>query len=69
MKYLLDNSTKTLLHLVSQELNIIERESDYVNPYRKMQQETMPLPEEHRKAKKKKTAIKKGPRLSSNFEL
>lgn len=69
VKYLLDNSTKTLLYLVSQELNIIERESDYINPYRKRTPEMMPLPEEQKKIKKKKVLIKKGPRLSNHFEL
>lgn len=68
VKYLLDKSTIKLLHLVSQELNHIERDPNYVNPYKK---------EDHTKVtnedilpvkKKKKREIKKGPQLR-NIEL
>lgn len=66
VKYLLDNSTIKLLHLVSQELNHIEREPNFINPYRKSEDKkrygTEELPEVK---KKKKKEIKKGPRLTS----
>lgn len=71
VKYLLDKSTIKLLHLVSQELNHIERDPNYVNPYRKQQ---MKIQEEEERLtnnqkKKKKKEIKKGPRLTSHIEL
>lgn len=70
VKYLLDKSTIKLFHLVSQELNHIERDPNYVNPYRK--QQTKIEEEEHHTSsqkKKKKKEIKKGPRLTSHIEL
>lgn len=68
VNYLLDQSTVKLLHLVSQELNHVERHSSYINPYRRetrvqaVNVDTLPI------KKKKKKAIKKGPRLQ-NIEL
>lgn len=71
LKYLLDKSTIKLLHLVSQELNHIEREPNYVNPYRKDQIRYEDQEQQARSAqkKKKKKEIKKGPRLTSHVEL
>lgn len=70
VKYLLDKSTIKLLYLVSQELNHIERDPNYVNPYRKIQQtNTMEETKEEKKRKKKRKEIKKGPRLTSHLEL
>lgn len=66
VKYLLDRSTVKLLDLVSQELNHTERDSDYVNPYRKgagrmgFDKEEVKVA---REKKRKRKVIKKGPRL------
>lgn len=67
MKYLLDSSTVKLLKLVSQELNYIYRDTNYVNPYKKS-----PVREEEileQKPPKKRKVLKKGPKLSNHFEL
>lgn len=71
VKYLLDKSTIKLLHLVSQELNHVERELNYVNPYRKNQIKVEEEGEPHtsNQKKRKKKEIKKGPRLTSHIEL
>lgn len=71
VKYLLDKSTVKLLHLVSQELDHIERNPNYVNPYRTAnerdrQKSSVEIRNERRKKKK---PIKKGPRLTSHSEL
>lgn len=42
VKYLLDESTIKLLNLVSQELNHIERDPNYVNPYRDAKEGVVP---------------------------
>lgn len=68
VKYLLDNSTITLLRLTSQELNHIPRDPNYVNPYRKANRNSFNMTDSPKVIKKKKT-IKKGPRLSEKFEL
>lgn len=67
-KNLLDDSTITLIGLVSQELNYTERSGNYTNPYRKFAKNykhelNRNLPEIIVK-KKKPREIKKGPRLS-----
>lgn len=69
VRYLLDKSTIKLLHLVSQELNHIERDPNYINPYRKVKKENVPENTKENKKKKKKKEIKKGPRLTSHVEL
>ncbi|CAH0560132.1 unnamed protein product [Brassicogethes aeneus] len=66
VKYLLDPPTVKLLTLVSMELNHIERDVNYVNPYRKKTSKIDSV-KNAKKTKKKKT-IKKGPRLT-HFEL
>lgn len=66
IKYLLDNSTITLLHLTGQELNHIPRNPNYVNPYRKKKTlENIQV----QQVNKKKKVIKKGPRLSEKLEF
>lgn len=67
VKYLLDNSSIRVLSLASQELNHVPRDPDYVNPYRKAQQEEDKWEEEQKKVKKKKKKLKKGPRLHDEF--
>lgn len=70
VKYLLDKSTIKVLHLVSQELNHVEREPNYVNPYRKDRLRVEEQEEQvQSKRKKKKKEIKKGPRFTSHIEL
>ncbi|XP_023029833.2 coiled-coil domain-containing protein 134 [Leptinotarsa decemlineata] len=68
MKFLLDNSTVRLLYLVSQELNHTDREPNYTNPYRKVPINNQQIVGKKTTSKKKRT-IKKGPKLSSHFEL
>nr|XP_006812614.1 PREDICTED: coiled-coil domain-containing protein 134-like [Saccoglossus kowalevskii] len=59
-----------MLNLMSQELNIIPRDPDYVNPYavdqKMLFQGSEPL---EKKKKKEKKPRKRGPRLSSKQEL
>lgn len=69
VRYLLDKSTIKLLHLVSQELNHIERDPNYTNPYRKVQKMNVLDDAKESKKRKKKKEIKKGPRLTSHLEL
>lgn len=70
VKYLLDKSTIKLLHLVSQELNHVSRDPNYVNPYRKGQKKAEDQEEQSPgQQKRKKKEIKKGPRLTSHVEL
>ncbi|KAI9564286.1 hypothetical protein GHT06_008024 [Daphnia sinensis] len=60
----LSNNTKKMLHLVAQELNLIEREPGYFNPYAAAnQRKPVDLPEIPQKKKVKKK-ISKGPSLS-----
>lgn len=69
VQYLLDKSTIKLLHLVSQELDHIERDANYANPYRKTKNKSTEEEMKENKKKKKKKEIKKGPRLTSHLEL
>ncbi|KAJ8927147.1 hypothetical protein NQ314_020420 [Rhamnusium bicolor] len=68
VKYLLDKNTVKLLYLVSQELDHVERESNYVNPYRRIQKRNM-VQDQKVAIKKKRKQIRKGPKLSSHLEL
>ncbi|XP_076273382.1 coiled-coil domain-containing protein 134-like [Rhynchophorus ferrugineus] len=69
VKYLLDDSTIKVLSLVSQELNHVPRDPNYVNPYRKSQKSDEETEEEMRKIKRKKKKLKKGPKLSVHDEF
>lgn len=74
VNYLLDKSTVKLLHLVSQELNHIEREPNYVNPHRKgynakIAEEQQQQVQDGKRKKKKPFQIKRGPRFTSHVEL
>ncbi|KAI5744671.1 hypothetical protein M8J76_004306 [Diaphorina citri] len=66
---LLDKKTVKQMSLVSQELNITDRNPDYVNPYRKSAQKvaqsepSTPAP----KPKKKKKKLPRGPRLTEEL--
>jgi len=77
---ILSENDSQLMHLVSQELNIVERDPNFVNPYTKTnQQEAMVEREvdkilaekikELERKKKRKEKKKKGPRLSQRTEL
>ncbi|KAL7636689.1 UNVERIFIED_CONTAM: hypothetical protein RMT77_012438 [Armadillidium vulgare] len=64
----LDETTKKLIYLASQELSISERDPDYVNPYKSKKSDAFALKEKPLKKKeRKKKTFKKGPRLSSQF--
>lgn len=62
---LLDKSTLTLINLVSQELNYIERDPNYRNPYRKQTSESTTSNVQVNVKKKKRKEVKKGPRMST----
>lgn len=62
VKYLLDASTIKVLSLVSQELEHVERTSNYINPYRKQPPEDLRVVSAGKNKKKKE--IKRGPRLT-----
>lgn len=70
MKYLIDKSTIKLLHLVSQELNHIDQDPNYINPYRKLKPNDQTYDETiEKKSKKPKKKLKKGPRMIHHSEL
>ncbi|XP_044747672.1 coiled-coil domain-containing protein 134-like [Coccinella septempunctata] len=69
MRYLLDKGTIKLLHLVSQELNHIDKDPNYVNPYRKIKPTQDANETEIHKTQKKAKKIKKGPRMIIHNEL
>lgn len=61
----LDPASKTLFYLVAQELNIVEREENYSNPYAKENQKREEaLPEPSVSKKKERVKKRKGPSLS-----
>ncbi|XP_069704089.1 coiled-coil domain-containing protein 134-like [Periplaneta americana] len=63
---LLDKKTYILISLVSQELNITERDPNYVNPYRNtVTQKTVQNLQNTTGKKKRKKERQKGPRMSS----
>lgn len=66
---LLDSSTLTLVHLVSQELNYTERDPNYSNPYKKIIHSQKPPIQMPQPKKKKPKLLKKGPRLTPHIEL
>ncbi|XP_003703277.2 coiled-coil domain-containing protein 134 isoform X1 [Megachile rotundata] len=62
-KHLLDAETLTVVHLAAQELNIIEREPGYVNPYWKSTG-SQDADEDKKKKKKPKKKVQRGPRIT-----
>jgi len=63
----LDTASKKLFHLAAQELKIVEREENYVNPYAKANQQRKEiLPEQTAPKKKERVKKTKGPSLSGN---
>ncbi|PNF17672.1 hypothetical protein B7P43_G07391 [Cryptotermes secundus] len=66
--HLLDKQTERLMYLVSQELNITERDPDYQNPYsrsHKKEQNREQSVQQNTVKKNRKKEYKKGPRMSS----
>lgn len=63
-----DGTTTELMHLVGQELNLVEKNPDYINPYSKDEKQKKKMAEEQTKPKvkppKKKKEVKKGPKIS-----
>jgi hypothetical protein len=62
---LLDMAAAKLIHLTTQELNLTERDPDYVNPYRSQKKTDLPPETSHKPSKKKRKEKVRGPRLSS----
>jgi len=62
---LLDVLASKLIHLTTQELNLTEREPDYVNPYRTKKSSEFQTGTSTNKPSKKKKEKVRGPRLSS----
>lgn len=60
---LYDNKTSHLMNLVCQEMNLIERSENFINPYRKSNTEIPPRYEKVSPTKKKKI-FHKGPRMT-----
>uniref|UniRef100_A0A1B6KIA2 Coiled-coil domain-containing protein 134 n=2 Tax=Graphocephala atropunctata TaxID=36148 RepID=A0A1B6KIA2_9HEMI len=63
---LLDTSTTTLIYLVGQELNLTNRDPDYINPYKyaKEKVKVKTVGEKEKIKKKKKTETPRGPRIT-----
>lgn len=78
-QYLLDDNTKRLFHLATQELGMVDKDPDYHNPYRQQQSDggqkkesrkimfadDEPAAAKGKKAKKAKKKLQRGPRLAS----
>ncbi|KDQ71586.1 coiled-coil domain-containing protein 134-like [Zootermopsis nevadensis] len=66
--HLLDKQTQKLVYLASQEINVTERNPNYLNPYSKIHKQKhdkQQSPEQNVAKKKKMKKHKKGPRMSS----
>merc|ERR1719510_2163957 len=69
VSYVMDKPTKRLFFLAGQEIELIERDANYVNPYKKVESEPKKImftdkePSVNKKPRKK---LKKGPRLSKS---
>lgn len=64
VNYLIGAKTQKLFELVKQELGHVDRDPDYVNPYRKHLDNRVENPLPVQTVKKKKKEIKKGPRIA-----
>ena len=60
----LDESSQMLLNLASQELGLIEKQPNYINPYRKEKKPVKKFEDPPAKKKKEKKKLQKGPRMS-----
>jgi len=63
---LYDAKTTVMLNLVCQEMNLIERTENFINPYRSKSNPKVPISKPKETSSKKKV-FKKGPRMSRNF--
>ena len=61
---LLDESSQMLLNLASQELGLIEKQPNYINPYRKEKKPVKKFEDPPEKKKKEKKKLARGPRMS-----
>lgn len=61
---LVDDSTERMMKLVMQELRLVERDEDFVNPYRAQRKKQKRFEEPPPPKKKEKKKIKRGPRMS-----
>lgn len=59
----LDDSSRMLLNLASQELGLIEKQPNYVNPYRKEKKPVKKFEDLPAKKKKEKKKLQRGPRM------
>ena len=62
----LDDNSKTLLNLASQELGLIEKQDNYVNPYRKEKKPVKKFDDPPPKKKKEKKKLVRGPKMTHN---
>lgn len=60
----LDESTLKLLHLCAQELNLVDRDSDYYNPYRIVKKAPKRFEDPPPPQKKERKKLKRGPKMS-----
>lgn len=60
----LDESSQMLLNLASQELGLIEKQPNYINPYRKEKKPVKKFEDPPAKKKKEKKKLQRGPRMS-----
>ena len=61
---LLDEATERMMKLVMQELRLVERDENFVNPYRAQRKKQKRFEEPPPPKKKEKKKIKRGPRMS-----
>ena len=61
---LVDEATERMMKLVMQELRLVERDENFVNPYRAQRRKQKRFEEPPPPKKKEKKKIKKGPRMS-----
>jgi len=61
---LLDDATERMMKLVMQELRLVERDENFVNPYRAQRKKQKRFEEPPPPKKKEKKKIKRGPRMS-----
>uniref|UniRef100_A0A6A7G0P0 Coiled-coil domain-containing protein 134-like n=2 Tax=Hirondellea gigas TaxID=1518452 RepID=A0A6A7G0P0_9CRUS len=64
----LSDSTKKLVHLMEQELGLVDRDHDYVNPYSKSNKQKAKQYKQPQPKKKKKKSFKRGPSLSRHYD-
>ncbi|XP_018007198.1 coiled-coil domain-containing protein 134 [Hyalella azteca] len=63
----LSENTRRLVHLMTQELGLAERDPDYINPYANKKQPTGTNEAQKKTKARKKKSFKKGPTLSRHY--